>query len=338
MDIKKAIDRIVQGKDLTQAEMHSVFNAIMSGRATSAQIGSFITALRIKGETVDEITGAARVMREKALKIEVGTGVVLDTCGTGGTGTKVFNVSTASAFVLAGCGVKVAKHGNRAASSSCGSADVLEELGVNIALSRKATEKAVKNTNIGFMFAPLFHGAMKNATGPRKDIGIRTIFNLLGPLCNPASAKYQVMGVYDGSLTEVIAKVLKKLGAKRAFVVHGAGPLDEVSLVGRTKVSELKNGKVRTFYLSPKDFGFKKACLKDIQGGSSKKNAAIIKNILKGKEGPARDIVLMNAALALVACGKSKSVKNGVKQAAISIDSGKAMEKLEQLINVGKKK
>lgn len=338
MDIKKAIARVVEKKDLTAPEMHSVFASIMGGKATPSQIGAFITALRMKGESVDEITAAAKVMREKAVKIRPGAGVIVDTCGTGGTGTRVFNVSTASAFVLAGCGVKVAKHGNRSASSSCGSADVLEELGVNINLPFKATEKMVKEIDLGFMFAPLFHGAMKYAIGPRKEIGVRTIFNLLGPLCNPAGASYQVMGVYDPDLTEVIAKVLKKLGARRAFVVHGAGPLDEVSISGKTKVSELKSGRVRTYYVSPGDFGIKRSPLKDVKGGSPKKNAAMIKKVLKGAKGPARDIVLANAALALVACGKAKGLKSGVEKAACSIDSGEAMEKLRQLVRAGKKK
>ncbi len=348
MDIKKAIERIVGFEDLTEEETRSVFDQIMSGGATPSQIGAFITALRMKGETVEEITGAARVMREKAVKVKVGGGrvdidteeigpdeeTILDTCGTGGTGTNTFNISTTVAFVLAGCGVKVAKHGNRAASSRCGSADVLEELGVKLDAPVEMTEKCINAINIGFLYAPLFHGAMKYAITPRKEIGIRTIFNILGPLSNPASATCQVLGVYEEKLTETIANVLKKLGTKRAYVVHGMDTLDEVTITGKTKVSELKNGRVRSYSVSPGTFGVKKATHKDIKGGTAKENAEMILGVLSGEKSPRRDIVLMNSSMALMAAGRVRSFKEGVTAAAESIDQGKAREALEQLIRI----
>ncbi len=340
MKIKKAISKVVGFEDLTENETRSVFNEIMGGKAAPSQIGAFITALRMKGETVDEITGAAKVMREKAAKIKVSgrSASVLDTCGTGGTGTKVFNVSTTAAFVVAGCGVKVAKHGNRGVSSHCGSADVLEELGVKLDTPVKATERCVNKVGIGFLFAPLYHGAMRYAIGPRREIGIRTIFNILGPLCNPASAKYQVLGVYDPGLTEILARVLKRLGSRRAFVVHGDGPLDEVSVVGKTRISELKGGRVTTYNVSPATFGVKKASLKAIKGGTVRGNAAMVRGVLSGRKGAKRDVVLMNSAVALVAAGKARGFKEGVRLAARSIDSGSAMRKLDQLIRITKGK
>lgn len=341
MDIRKAIKKVVSRKDLSRKEMESVFRQIMSGKATPSQIGSFITALRMKGETVEEITGAACVMREKALKVKVkGTrSKLLDTCGTGGTGMKAFNISTASAIVSASCGVKVAKHGNRAISSSCGSADVLERLGVKIDISPARTAKCIKEAGIGFLFAPLYHGAMKYALAPRREIGMRTVFNILGPLSNPASAKCQVLGVYDASLTEVMARVLKELGSSCAFVVSGEGPLDEVSISGRTKVSELKGGRIKSYYLTPRDFGIKKRSLSSIKGGTSSKNAKDLKSVLSGKKGAKRDIVLMNSSIALLASGKAKNIKKGMAMAAGAIDSGKALKKLKELARItnGKK-
>jgi anthranilate phosphoribosyltransferase len=297
-------------------------------------VGALIVALRMKGETVDEITGAAKVMREKALKIKIDHEPLLDTCGTGGTGIDRFNISTAMAFVLAGCGVKVAKHGNRSASSRCGSADVLEKLGVKIDVPAEITEKCIKEINIGFLFAPAFHSAMKYAVTPRKEIGVRTIFNILGPLSNPASATCQVLGVFKDELTETMANVLGKLGVKRAFVVHGDDGLDEVSITGRTKVSELDNGKVKTYHVEPKTFGLRKAALEDIKGGTADENAAIIRSMLSGEKGARRDIVLANAGMAFVAAGKAKDPREGAMLAAEAIDSGKAMEKLEQLIRM----
>jgi anthranilate phosphoribosyltransferase len=334
MNIKKAIHKIVEGKDLTEKEMSGVFRAIMSGKATSAQIAAFIVALNMKGVTVDEITGAAKVMREKAVRVTLppSKAPVVDTCGTGGTGVHTFNISTTVAFVLAGCGVKVAKHGNRAVSGRSGSADVLERLGVKINVPVRRTEKCIKDLNIGFLFAPLFHGAMKHAAGPRKEIGLRTVFNILGPLSNPAGVSNQLLGVFDPELTEPMARVLGKLGSKHAFVVHGYGPLDEVSTIGRTKVSELKSGKVKTYYVTPGTFGVKKASLRALKGGTAAENALILRSVLSGNKGPKRDIVLVNASMALVAAGRAKNFKEGMFLAAESIDSGEAAGKLEGLI------
>jgi len=288
----------------------------------------------MKGETVDEITGAARVMREKALKVKVSGKPVCDTCGTGGSGIDRFNISTAVSFILAGCGVKVAKHGNRSASSRCGSADVLEALGVKIDVSPEVAEKCINEIGVGFLFAPSYHSAMKYAAGPRKEIGVRTIFNILGPLSNPASATCQVMGVFDPSLTETMAGVLGKLGTEHAFVVHGEDGLDEVTLSGKTRVSELSGGKVWTYEVEPETFGLEKASLKEITGGSAGENAETVKKVLSGEQGARRDITLANASLALVASGKAADIPEGVKLAGKAIDSGEAMEKLRQLIEM----
>lgn len=344
--IREAIEKVVNATDLTETEMRGVFEEIMSGRATYSQIGSFITALRMKGETIDEITGAAKVMREKSVHINIGPcqiGIdrddinldeetIVDTCGTGGTGTNTFNISTTVAFVIAGAGVKVAKHGNKAASSQCGSADVLEALGIKLDVPPPVVEAAIREIGIGFMYAPLFHGAMQYAIAPRREIGVRTIFNLLGPLCNPACAQYQVLGVYDPRLTDVMANVLKNLGSKRAFVVHGMDTLDEITITGKTRVSELKDGKIKSYYLTPEKFGIRKATLEDIKGGDAKENAGIILSVLMGKRSPKRDIVLMNSSAALVVAEKARDLKHGVKLAAESIDSGMAMDKLNKLV------
>ena len=331
--IKEAIEKVVRKTDLTEAETRGVFDEIMSGRATPAQIGSFVTALRMKGETVDEITGAAKVMREKSIKIHTGKSeTIVDTCGTGGSGTNTFNISTAVAFVVAGAGLKVAKHGNRSASSECGSADVLEALGVNLDIGPDRVEKCIKEIGIGFIYAPLFHGAMKYAITPRKEIGIRTIFNLLGPLSNPANATSQVLGVYDAKLTEVIARVLKNLGCRRAFVVSGMDTLDEITITGKTKITELNKGRLKTYFVSPEKFGMKRSKLKAISGGSAKKNAEILLSILKGERGPRRNVVLLNAAAALVAGFKAGNFKTGIELAQVSIDSGRAVELLNRLI------
>ncbi len=344
--IKEAIGKVVEGFDLTRQEMVACMNEIMTGQATQAQIGSFITALRLKGETVDEITGAAMVMREKAVKIATGKNVVdldrddinldretiIDTCGTGGDGTNTFNISTTTAFVVSGAGLKVAKHGNRGVSSQCGSADVVKALGVNIDIPPEKVKECINEVGIGFLYAPIFHGAMKYAIGPRREIGIRTIFNILGPLTNPANANCQILGVYREDLTEPIANVLKNLGTKRAFVVHGLNTLDEISITGETKVSEVKNKKVRTYRVKPSDFGMKKAGLEDIRGGSVEENAQIVREVLEGKKGPRQDVVLLNASAALVAGGVAKDFKVGVKVAQQSIESGKAKDKLAKLI------
>ena len=346
--IKELISKVVSGEDLTETEMQKAMDEIMTGTATPAQIGAFITALRLKGETVDEITGAARAMRARATKINVNNHMVnidrdeinidsetiLDVVGTGGDGTKTFNVSTTTAFVAAGGGIKVAKHGNRAVSSLCGSADVLEKLGVNLDLTSTDVERCIHEIGIGFLYAPLFHGAMKHAAGPRSEIGIRSIFNLLGPVTNPAGASAQVLGVYEQSLTEKMAEVLKRLGSKEAFVVCGEGTFDEISICGPTKVSHLKEDKIRSFEMTPEEYGLKTAPVKEIVGGNAKDNAIIVRNVLEGQKGPKRDMVLLNASAAFVAAGLCDDFNEGIKIAADSIDSGKARQKLDNLIEV----
>ena len=340
MKIKDAIGLVVGANDLSEDNMHSVMEEIMTGEATSAQIASLLTALRMKGETVGEITGAVRVMREKATLIDSGVnvdegGIVVDTCGTGGDGSGTFNVSTTSAFVVAGCGIVVAKHGNRSVSSSCGSADVLEAAGVNLALSPEQVGLCIKETGIGFLFAPALHGAMKYAIGPRREIGIRTIFNVLGPLTNPAGANVQVLGVFAEELTETLANVLLKLGSKRALVVHGEGNLDELTITGRTVISELKAGKVETYSIMPRDAGLEQASISDLKGGAdNSESAEMMKAILNGEKGPKRDMILLNAGAALMAAGIVSDLRSATIAAAECIDSGKAAIKLNELINV----
>jgi anthranilate phosphoribosyltransferase len=344
--IKQFISKVVKGEDLTEAEMEKAMTEIMIGTATPAQIGAFITALRLKGETVDEITGAARAMRSKATKINVNNHLVnidrdeiniddetiLDIVGTGGDGTRTFNVSTTTAFVAAGGGIKVAKHGNRAVSSICGSADVLENLGVNLDVTSTDVEKCIKEIGIGFLYAPIFHGAMKHVAGPRQEIGIRSIFNLLGPVTNPAGASVQVLGVYEQSLTDKIALVLKRLGTREAFVVCGEGTFDEISICGPTKITHLKDDNVHTFQMTPEEYDLKRAELEDIVSGDAKKNANITRHVLDGEKGPKRDMVLLNASAAFVAAGLCDNFREGIRIAADSIDSGKAQDKLNQLI------
>lgn len=344
--IKTAIARVVRGEDLSEREMERVMDEILSGLGTDAQIAALVTALRIKGETVDELTGAARSLRAKAVRlnlkknlinidrdeINIEEETILDTCGTGGDSTRTFNVSTATAFVAAGAGVKVAKHGNRAVSSLCGSADVLENLGVNLNLSSTDVERSIQEIGIGFLFAPLFHGAMKYAAKPRQEIGIRTIFNLLGPLTNPAGASAQVLGVYAPELTEKMARVLKRLGTKEAFVVCGQGTFDEISICGLSRISHLTNGQVNTYDLSPEELGFKRAAPETIAGGNALENARIIRTLLNGETGPKRDMVLLNTAAAFRAVGLDKDFKEGIKRGQDSIDSGRARQKLDQLI------
>lgn len=331
--IKEAISILIEKIDLSEAEMAEAMREIMEGKATDAQIGAFLTALRLKGETIDEITGAAKVMREKALSIKAPAGTV-DTCGTGGDMAHTFNISTTAALVVSGAGIPVAKHGNRSVSSKSGSADVLQALGVNIELPPEKIEKSLIEVGFGFLFAPFFHGAMKYALGPRREIGIRTVFNILGPLTNPAGAKYQVLGVYSSDLTETMAKVLGNLGCIHAFVVHGEDGLDEITITGKTKVSELKGGKVENYFIEPSDFGIKTGSIEDLLGGESKENAEITINILKGEKGPKRDIVLLNASAAIVASGKAKDLKEGIAIAERSIDSGAALRKLEGIKKV----
>ncbi len=337
--IKEAIEKVARRIDLSEGEMRASFEEMMSGEVTSADIKAFLEALRKKGETVTEITAAAKVMREKSERVDVGGDTVLDTCGTGGSGIKAFNISTAAAFVVAGCGVKVAKHGNRSASRQCGSADVLEALGVKIGIAPEVVAKCIREAGIGFMFAPVFHAAMKHAASPRKELRGKTIFNILGPLSNPAGATHQVMGVYNTKLTEIMAGVLKNLGSKRAFVVHGMDGLDEITIADKTRISELESsGRIDTYDVKPEDFGLKKAHLEDIKAGSVKENAEIFMSVLKGTATPAhREIVLANASAGLVCAGRSKNFKDGVKLAAESIDSGRALDKFLKLIEITNK-
>lgn len=329
--IQEYISKLVEGIDLSENEMAEVMNQIMTGGASDAQIGSFITALRMKGETIEEITGAARVMREKALHVDAGPGTIVDTCGTGGDRSGTFNISTTAAFIAAGAGLKVAKHGNRSVSSRSGSADVLKSLGVNIEVEVERVEECLREMGIGFLFAPLLHGAMKYAIGPRREIGVRTIFNILGPLTNPAGANCQVMGVYDENLTGNLAHVLGNLGSSHAMVVHGMDGLDEITLTTTTRISELKNGNVNTYNFIPEEFGLERCSIDDIKGGDSEDNAGITADILKGEKGPKRDVALVNAAAAVVAGGKAGDFRDGLANAAESIDSGAALEKLERL-------
>jgi anthranilate phosphoribosyltransferase len=332
--IKEAIDKAVKKQDLPEAKMMQVMEEIMEGVATPAQIGAFITALRMKGETVEEVTGAARIMRQKATRVNACATTIVDTCGTGGDSLNTFNISTTAAFVVAAAGIVVAKHGNRAVSSGCGSADVLEALGVNISADQDVVEECVQQIGIGFLFAPKLHGAMKYAIGPRREIGIRTIFNMLGPLTNPAGATAQLLGVYAPKLTEMFADVLKNMGTKRAFVVHGMDGLDEVTLSRETRVAELKDGIVKTYNINPVDYFGKTYPLEEIRGGDPQKNAQIIRDVLTGKNGACRDVVVLNAALAIIAGEKAGDIKEGIKVAADCIDSGAAVKKLQALIEM----
>ena len=329
--IRETIQKVVDGENLTEHETVDTMNEIMSGEATPAQVASFITALRIKGETIEEITGAARVMREKSTKIHTKHPFAVDTCGTGGDGSHSFNISTTAAFVVAGTGIPVAKHGNRAASSQSGSADVLKALGVNIEIGPEQVGACIDDVGIGFLFAVALHGAMRYAIGPRQEIGIRTIFNALGPLTNPAGAQAQVLGVYAPTLTEPLANVLKNLGSQRAFVVHGEDGLDEITTTTTTQVSELVDGEVNTYTLDPTELGIPTAQPSDLKGGTPEENAEMTLSILGGDKGPKRDIVLLNAAAAIVAGGKATDIAAGLAAAAESIDSGRALEKLEGL-------
>jgi len=329
--IKEAIAKVVAGTSLTEAEAEGVMREIMQGEATDAQIAAYITALRMKGETVEEITGSARVMREKAVHVKLDAAFQVDTCGTGGDMSHTFNISTTVAFVVAGAGVAVAKHGNRSVSSKSGSADVLQALGINIEMPAQRIEECLNEVGIAFLFAPMMHQAMKYAIGPRREIGIRTIFNLLGPLTNPAGVKAQIMGVYSANLTGLLAKALGNLGLTRAYVVHGMDGLDEITVADRTKVSEYKDGTVTDYFIHPSDFDLPTGKAADLKGGDARENAAITLQVLKGQLGPRRDIVLLNAAAGLTAAGKAKDFRDGILLAGEAIDSGAALQKLEQL-------
>ncbi len=329
-----AIGKLVEGKDLTETEAGSAMKCIMSGEATHSQISAFLTSLRIKGETIDEVTALAKVMQEFSARIKPKVdGVLVDTCGTGGDTVKTFNVSTAAMFVAAGAGVKIAKHGNRSVTSKVGSADVVEALGVRIDLPPEEVQRCIEKVGIGFMFAPVFHDAMKHAAPVRRELGVRTVFNILGPLTNPAGAEAQVVGVYDGALTEKVASVLGRLGCKRAMVVHGVDGLDEISTVGATKISELEDGVVNTYFVEPQDFGIAPADPKEIAGDGLNSNSKMLVRAVRGEISPLRDILLLNSAAAVVVGGVAKDIHEGLLIAADAIDSGRAYEKIVQLVN-----
>ncbi len=332
MKITEAIAAVTTQIDLSEHDAYTVMTEIMCGQTTDAQIAALIAALRVKGETEAEITGFARAVKSGAAKISTHSDELLDTCGTGGDMANTFNISTAAAFVVSACDVKVAKHGNRSVSSSCGSADVLEALGVRLELSPAAVAGALKEIGITFMFAPLFHSAMKHAVKARREIGIRTIFNLLGPLSNPAGANYQLLGVYNAEDTERLGKVLMRLGVKRALLVHGTGGLDEISTLGPTRVTEITGTEMNNYQIDPCLCGLNKASVKDLQGGNPGENAVLLQHIFHGKPGPARDIVVINAAAALYIAGKVPSIKAGIEPACYALDSGQAALKLKQLI------
>ncbi len=329
--IREAIQNLVSGKSLTMDEAAQVMEEIMGGEITPAQFGAFVTALRLKGETVEEIAGLAKTMRAKAVRVTVAEPVI-DVVGTGGDGMNTFNISTAAAFVVAGAGLKVAKHGNRAASSKCGAADVLEALGVKFNLNAEQVQKCIEEVGIGFMFAPSFHPATKFAVGPRREIGIRTVFNILGPLTNPAGARNYLIGVADGSLLEKLTLVLQSLGGNHALVVHGEDGLDEITITGKTRVCELKDGAINSYSISPEDFGLPKASMDSLKGGTADENAAMLRSVLSGTLGPQRDVVLMNAAAAIVAGDKAKTIQQGMSLARKALDNGQALTKLEQLV------
>jgi len=332
--IKEAISILVSGKSLTMDEAAQVMEEIMEGEVTPAQFGAFVTALRLKGETVEEIAGFARVMRAKAIPVKT-TGPVIDVVGTGGDTFNTFNITTTTAFVVAGAGLKVAKHGNRAMSSQCGSADVLEALGVKIDVTAEQVQECLEKVGIGFMFAQAFHPSMKYAAAPRREIGIRTIFNILGPLTNPAGATTYLLGVADILLVEKLALALKNLGCHHALVVHGEDGLDEITVTGRTQVCELKEGRIENYIISPEDLGLSRASLDSLKGGTVDENATLLRNILSGNTtGPQQDAVLINAAAAIVAGDKAQSLKQGLDIAQESLDSGRALAKLEQLIKL----
>jgi len=335
--MRRELEKVIEKQDLKQEEMERVITVIMEGEATPAQISGFLIALRSKGETVAEITGAARVMRKKAARVKTRRQGLVDLCGTGGDGLNTFNISTTAAFVVAGAGLPVAKHGNRSVSSSCGSADVLEELGVNLDLSPEAVGYCLDKIGLGFLYAPVFHRAMKHAVKPRRELGVRTVFNLLGPLTNPAEAEYQLLGVYDEKLTEPLARVLKNLGVRGALVVHGLEGMDEISITNKTKITALREGEITGYYLDPGELGLPAAGLEEIAAGDAAENAAAVREVLTGKQGPRRNIVLLNAAGALVAAGRTRDFSQGLKLAARIIDEGLAYKKLQQLIDLSGK-
>jgi anthranilate phosphoribosyltransferase len=330
--LKDALVKLASAQALTADEAASAMGEIMDGTATPAQIAAFLTALKMKGETVEEITGCARAMRQRSVKIDPGPGVVLDTCGTGGDGLGTFNISTVAAFVVAACGVRVAKHGNRAASSKCGSADLLEALGVKLENPKEKLEKILREVGFVYLHAPSFHPAMKHAAPVRKELGFRTIFNLLGPLCNPAGANVQVIGVFAATLARPLAQVLRELGTTRAFTFHGHGGLDELSTTGWNTAVDMNAGKLMDVSIGPETVGVPVAKPADLLGGLVEENVKIAKEVLAGKKGPKRDIVVLNAAVALVAAGAAKNPKDGADKASEALESGAAQAKLDQFI------
>lgn len=334
--MKEYIEKILEGQDLSVVEMKEAMLNIMSGEVDPILTASFLTALKHKKETVDEIVAGAMVMREKAAVIQIDDEVTLDTCGTGGDQQGTINISTATAILVAAAGVKVVKHGNRSVSSKCGCADVLEELGVRIDLNAEQVKECVEKINIGFLFAPTFHNAMKHVAPVRKALGFRTIFNILGPLANPANANYQLVGVFDESLLSVYANALKDLGVRRAMVVHGKDGLDEITITGRTLVMELRDGEIQEYEICPEDFGLKSAPMDAIRGGDKEENAQILKEIFQGKQGPMRDVILLNAGAALYVTDQVSSIAKGVEKAIELIDSGAVSRKLEEFIQLSK--
>ncbi|NLI83154.1 MAG: anthranilate phosphoribosyltransferase [Deltaproteobacteria bacterium] len=330
--IQECLGKIIGRKDLEEEEMADLMHHIMSGNATDAQIGAFMGALATKGETFSELAGAARAMRRKATRIQTTADTVVDTCGTGGDRSGTFNISTTAAFVVAGCGVTVAKHGNRSVSSKSGSADLLEALGLPLDVQPEVVEQAIEEIGIGFLFAPLFHGAMRHAARARKEVGVRSIFNMLGPLTNPAGANCQLLGVFAPQLTEMFAQALRLLGARRAFVVHGHDGLDEISVCAPTRISELKDGLIRTYDVSPEQLLGRTAEPDALKGGDATVNASITRKILRGEQGAPRDVVVVNAACALMAAGVAHDFQNGIQLAEKAIDEGHAEGKLDSLI------
>ncbi len=329
--VRRALQKLSMKENLTEHDAIEAMNCIMEGNATQSQIGGFLTALRFKGETVEEIVGFAKVMREKSAKVPHSLPYCIDTCGTGGDGARTFNISTAASFVAAAAGAKIAKHGNRAMSSKSGSADVLEALGVNIGLTPEQVGKSIEETGIGFMFAQLFHQSMKHAAGARKELGIRTVFNILGPLTNPANAKGQLLGVFDGNITCTMAEALKMLGTERALVVHGCDGLDEITTAGATKVAELKDGIVKEYYIDTAELGIPRAEQAELAGGDAAYNAGVIRSVLSGEKGARRNIVLVNAAAAIYVAKLADDLTEGLSIAEKMLDSGLAAAKLEEL-------
>lgn len=330
--IKDALAKLADRTDLSAQEAEMVMLEIMDGAATLAQMAAYLMGLRQKGETVEEVVGSVRAMRERATRIRVGSPIVVDTCGTGGDGADTFNISTTAAFVVAGAGITVAKHGNRSVSSRSGSADVLSILGVKIDLEPSRVADCIDEVGIGFLFAPLYHGAMKQCAGVRQEMGIRTILNVLGPLANPAGATHQVLGVYDAKWTDILGRVLMELGSQHCFVMHGLDGLDEITLSDRTRVTEGKSGVVSSYFIAPEEFEVRRAARKEFVGGSPEDNARVTKEILQGRKGARRDIVCLNAAPAMVVGQKAKTLTDGFRLAQQTIDSGAASEKLDRLI------